>query len=1524
MTSELSVWDFCGSPLWDANLTWYTDTPQFPRCFERTVFAWIPCAFLWVLAPLETHYIICSRDRHVPWSWVNLSKLVGSLVLLLLQLIDFVYALHQWRIGQPIYAVHFVTPALLFVSLFLQSAVVLVERKRGFQSSGYLFLFWLLCVVCFLPEYVSHISAGPYQEGEGVYFGTFMVFYPFTVGMLLIHCFGDASPRYVHYPRSHKYCPEVSASFLSKITFSWINSLIWKGYKQPLENDDLWDISYENASNTIVEKWNKSWKKNSAKAYNKGQSHTYATFNNTDQVELSGQAGNKEHYLSILPTLVKVFSSSFCFGAFLKFLHDVLQFLSPQILSALITFTESTEEEAPAWHGILYAVLMLVCAQCQSFLLGQYFAWMMVVGLQMRTGIISAVYGKAMRISSSAKKESTVGEIVNLMSVDAQRFMDITTYINMLWSAPMQIILAIYFLWNLLGPSVLAGLAVMIVLIPINGFIANKTKKLQIKQMKLKDERVKLMNEILNGIKVLKLYAWEPSFESQVTTVRNKEVKVLREAAYFNAGTNFIWNCAPFMVSVATFAVYVNVSPDNILDAKTAFVSLSLFNLLRFPLAMLPMLITSMVQAHVSLKRINKFMNADELDTNSVQGDPTYKHPIVVENGTFAWGHEEEDSKPVLKGLNLTVQTGSLVAVVGTVGTGKSSLLSAILGEMEKQSGRVNVKGKVAYVAQQAWIQNTTLEKNILFNQPKVDDLYEACLQSCALQSDLAILPGGDQTEIGEKGINLSGGQKQRVSLARAIYSDADIFLLDDPLSAVDSHVGKHIFDHVIGRNGMLKNKTRVLVTHGLTYLPQTDRIIVLKDNQISEQGTFKELLQKKGPFQEFLLQYLASDSEELDNLEELEDIKHQLESSLGRDVMEQQLVREKRASESESLADSDCSKHVVRRQSSQRISESSVGKETQAPPPKKKGEKLIEAEKTETGRVQTEVYKYYMKSIGIPILIWTMCCFVVAQTCIVGSSVWLSIWSEDTSMDSSSTDMYLGVYGALGIGQAIFVFAGAFSMSYGTLNAGARLHYQILHSVMHLPMHFFDTNPVGRMINRFGKDMDTLDTILPMTLRSWAVCFFTVLSTFAVIIYATHIFIVVMIPTIIIYIFIQIVYVSTSRQLKRLESVSRSPIYSHFQESIQGASTIRAYGRRDQFIKASELKVDLNQICYYPSVISNRWLATRLEFIGNVITFFAALFAVLSRETIDGGKVGLSVTYALSVTQTLHWLIRMSSEVETNIVAVERIKEYTETPQEAPWDLPNTKPQTDWPQEGVVEFNNYSTRYREGLDLVIKNINCKITKGEKIGIVGRTGAGKSSLTLGLFRIIEAAGGNITIDGINISKIGLHDLRSCLTIIPQDPVLFSGTLRMNLDPFNYHSDEKVWSALEHAHLKNFVSTLSSGLQHSISEGGDNLSVGQRQLVCLARALLRKTRVLVLDEATAAVDLETDDLIQQTIRQKFVGCTVLTIAHRLNTIMDYSKVMVLDKGEIKEFESPGTLLKNKNSIFHGMAKDAGLV
>nr|XP_045608210.1 multidrug resistance-associated protein 1-like isoform X2 [Procambarus clarkii] len=1509
---------FCGSQLWDTNLTWTAETPEFTSCFVRTILVWIPCGFLWVFAPLQTHYVLCSVDRHIPWTWLNISKLVGSALLLIIQFIDFFYAVHKWRIGEDVFCVDFITPLLIFASILFQAAWVLIEKKRGIQSSGYLFMFWLLVVVCAIPEYGSHFIA-LMASGTGSFsFGTFMVYFPVVVLMLIFNCFGDAPPLYVDYPKGEKPCPEPGASFLSRITFFWMDMFFWRSYKTPVKETDLWDLSYENTSRTVVSAWDKYWKKTTAEAYKKGESRTSATCtNNATHIEITGIAGNKEQYLSILPTMVRMFAPSFLMGAFLKLIHDILQFLSPQILSLLIKFSESEEDE-PMWHGYMYAILMLVCAQLQSLMLGQYFMRMMLVGLRIRTGVISAIYRKAMKISNSARKESTVGEIVNLMSVDAQRFMDLTTYVNMIWSAPLQISIALYFLWDLLGPSVLSGLAVMIVLIPVNGAVANKMKQLQVKQMKSKDQRVKLMNEILNGIKVLKLYAWEPSFEDQVIAVRNKEVGILKQTAVLNACTSFIWTSTPFLVSLATFATFINLSQENILDAKTAFVSLALFNLLRFPIAMLPMLISNIVQANVSLKRMNKFMNADELDPNCVSRDYLENKPIVIENGTFAWGHGEEDSKPVLKGINMSVPEGSLVAVVGSVGAGKSSLCSAVLGEMEKKSGKVNVKGHIAYVSQQPWIQNATLENNILFTKTKEPNRYNLCVRACALQPDLDMLPGGNQTEIGEKGINLSGGQKQRVSLARAVYADADIYLLDDPLSAVDSHVGKHIFEQVIGPTGLLKNKTRLLVTHGLTYLPQVDKIIVLSNGVITEEGTYRELLERKGKFQEFLLQYLSEVSEEDDPLEDLEDIRQQLESSLGKEVIEKQLFRQKRESESEGSAERD-NKDGYHRRGSKKISESE-----KVPSDVKPGDKIIEAEKAETGKVDFGVYRYYIQAIGVWSTVLTLVFYVFSQASTLGSNVWLSVWAEDTDNDTKTRDMYLGVYGALGFGQVIGDLFAEIKISVMMVEASAIVHQKLLHNVLRLPQTFFDSVPVGRLLSRFSKDVNSMDVVLPDLMNEFTYCALEVLSTFLVIIYSTPIFVVVMLPTMIIYYLVQNLYVATSRQLKRIESVSRSPIYSHFQESIQGASTIRAYSKKQEFILESERRVDSNQICYYPSVMANRWLAIRLETIGNILTFSAAAFAVMSRGSISGGIVGLSVSYALSVTQTLNWLVRMSSDVEINIVAVERIKEYTETPQEAPWDIPSNKPHKEWPEAGVVEFNQYSTRYREGLDLVVRNIDCKITRGEKIGIVGRTGAGKSSLTLALFRIIEAAGGNIIIDNINISKIGLHDLRGRLTIIPQDPVLFSGTLRMNLDPFSKYDDSKVWSALEQSHLKEFVSGLPNGLQYEVSEGGENLSVGQRQLVCLARALLRKTRVLILDEATAAVDLETDNLIQQTIRREFADCTVITIAHRLNTIMDSTRILILDKGEIKELGTPAALLNKKNSLFYCLAKDAGII
>lgn len=1537
MEEGVALDDFCGSKFWDANVTWYTDNPDFTPCFERTVLVWVPCFFLWVFTPMEIFYLKNSPDRLVPWSWINISKLIGSTLLMTVQCVDFFHAVYRNANDEgDVYGVDYAAPAIIFFTILLQVVFILMEKKRGIQSSGVIFMFWLLLVIFGIPEYRTYFLNVLNEETKDEVimfrFVTYMVYFPLTVVMLVLNCFGDATPEYVDFDRGEKPCPEVGASFFNRILFAWMDSLIWKGYRRPLEMKDLWSLTYENASRTIVKRWNKNWRKSIAKKEEKAERQAWASTNNSTEVELKGVGKAKKEYVSILPTMIRTFGPTFLFGASLKLFHDCLQFVSPQILSALITFTESEDE--PVWKGYMYAVLMIVCAQIQSLVLGQYFMKMFLAGLRIRTGVISAVYRKALRISSSARKESTVGEIVNLMSVDAQRFMDLTSYINMLWSAPLQIALALYFLWDLLGPSVLAGLAVMIVLIPVNGFIANKTKQFQISQMKNKDQRVKLMNEILNGIKVLKLYAWEPSFEEQVLGVRNLEIKVLKKSAYLNAGTSFIWTCTPFLVIFASLTTYVLVDATHTLTAEKIFVSVSLLNILRVPLGLLPIIIAYTVQANVSLTRLNKFLNADELDPDAVTKDKNIKKPITIENGTFAWGHDDEDGKPVLHNLDIEIEEGSLVAVVGSVGAGKSSLCSAILGEMEKQSGRVNVNGNIAYVAQQAWIQNATLEDNILFNNKKNEDRYFSCIRACALQSDLDMLPGGDQTEIGEKGINLSGGQKQRVSLARAVYSDADIYLLDDPLSAVDSHVGKHIFENVIGPEGILKGKTRILVTHGLTYLPKVEKIVVLKNGTITEQGSYKELIEKKGEFQEFLLQYLAEENEDEEDLEELEDIKMQLESTLGKERLQRQISRTKRESESESIGHDGIGEHRGSiRHRSKKISESEKTKPAIAPPQQveaKAGQKLIEKEKAETGKVQLSVYGYYIRAIGIMSTCMTVVFYILSQACTVGSNVWLTAWSSEsalqneTGQDPAVRDKYLGVYGALGIGQALFILGGAFSLSFGALDAAEGLHTNILKNVLRLPMSFFDTNPVGRMINRFGKDVDTMDNILPWSIRSWLMCLFQVIATFVAIIYATPVFVVVMLPTMIIYYFVQVLYVSTSRQLKRIESVSRSPIYSHFQETIQGASTIRAFGRSHQFMLESEKKVDTNQVSSFPSVMANRWLAIRLEFIGNILTFFAALFAVLGRDTISGGLVGLSVSYALSVTQTLNWLVRMTSDVETNIVAVERIKEYTETTQEAEWEIPEKKPPEYWPEQGVVEFNKYSTRYREGLDLVVKDIDCKISGGEKIGIVGRTGAGKSSLTLALFRIIEAASGNITIDKIDISKIGLHDVRRRLTIIPQDPVLFSGTLRMNLDPFNLYDDEKVWSALEHSHLKDFVSGLNAGLQHEVSEGGENLSVGQRQLVCLARALLRKTRVLVLDEATAAVDLETDDLIQQTIRREFADCTVITIAHRLNTIMDSSRVLVLDKGEIREFESPENLLKDKKSIFYSMAKDAGLV
>uniref|UniRef100_A0A8C3KST4 ATP binding cassette subfamily C member 2 n=1 Tax=Calidris pygmaea TaxID=425635 RepID=A0A8C3KST4_9CHAR len=1178
----------------------------------------------------------------------------------------------------------------------------------------------------------------------------------------------------------------------------------------------------------------------------------------------------------------------------------------------LIAFV--SDEESFVWQGYLYAILLFLTALIQSLCLQQYFSLCFQLGTNVRASLIAAIYKKALTMSSTTRKESTVGETVNLMSADAQRFMDMTNFVHQLWSSPLQIILSIVFLWGELGPSVLAGIAVMVLLIPINGFLVAKAKTIQVKNMKNKDERMKMMSEILNGIKILKLFAWEPSFEKRVNEIRARELKNLVNFSYLQSISIFVFTCAPFLVSLASFAVYVLVDENNILDAQKAFTAISLFNVLRFPMAMLPLVLSSLVQTNVSTARLERYLGGEDMDTSAIHHNPIagrWTSRSVPGGPTLAqaWAFPALRGGSLLTGsavITLDIVPGSLVAVVGAVGSGKSSLVSAMLGEMENVKGHINIQGSLAYVPQQAWIQNATLKDNILFGSELDEARYQQVIKACALLPDLALLPAGDQTEIGEKGINLSGGQKQRVSLARAVYSNADIYILDDPLSAVDAHVGKYLFEHVLGPKGLLQNKVSICAL-----LPTT---------RPGRNGTGMVLAILGS------LRLLAWD---------IEGCRGAFTWGSSRQWIDEQ--RGPQAGDGEPtgawLGGKGCSgahcpaTTLLQTRILVTHSISFLPQVDNIEPPKKlKGQQLIEKETVETGKVKFSMYLRYLRAVGLWYSFWVAMGYVAQYVAFVGTNLWLSAWTDDAQHYLNQTypveqrDLRIGVFGALGVSQGERGSTeDPVNLSHGAVRASRVMHQQLLSNILRVPMSFFDTTPTGRIVNRFAKVRENSPNMekvfVPAGLESIGWC------TLLMICLATPFFALVIIPLSIFYYFVLRFYVSTSRQLRRLDSVTRSPIYSHFGETVSGLSVIRAYGHQERFLQQNENTMDINQKTVYSWIISNRWLAIRLEFVGSLVVFFSALLAVISKGTLEGGIVGLSVSSALNVTQTLNWLVRTSSELETNIVAVERVYEYTKVKNEAPW-VTEKRPPRGWPSKGEIQFVDYKVRYRPELELVLQGITCNIGSTEKVGVVGRTGAGKSSLTNCLFRVLEAAGGSIFIDEVDIATIGLHDLRQNLTIIPQDPVLFTGTLRMNLDPFDQYTDEEVWKALELAHLKTYVQTLPEGLLHLVSEGGENLSVGQRQLVCLARALLRKAKILILDEATAAVDLETDHLIQTTIRSEFADCTVLTIAHRLHTIMDSNRVLVLQAGRIVEYDSPEELLQ-KQGVFSSMAKDAGI-
>ncbi|XP_040924346.1 ATP-binding cassette sub-family C member 3 isoform X5 [Betta splendens] len=1108
----------CGPelPFWVANETLHTDRPDLPQCFQMSVLAWLPCIYLWAVCPIYLFYLKKNNKGYIMMSIKNRFKTVFGLLLWIVCWTDLFYTIYEVQHEQSRPPIYFITPLILGMTMLLATFLIQLERLRGVQSSGVLFIFWFLSVLFAIVPFRSKILQASSQSGvtDKLRFTMFYFYFSLVVCELILCCFNEKPPLFSNAVTDPNPCPETTAGFLSKMTFWWFTSMAMKGYKMPLEAKDLWGLNERDSSKMIVPKLLKEWEKEQSKAKsNSNQSikspSSQAVFSKpqpsaTNHVAEGGEESKLEEVEllltdqkaasrqpSFLRALIKAFGPYFLIGSGFKLMQDIITFVNPQLLRMLISFTKQTG--VPVWWGYTLAFLMFFTAFLQTLILHHHFQYCFVTGMNVRTAIIGAIYRKALVITNAAKRSSTVGEVVNLMSVDAQRFMDLTTFLNMLWSAPLQIMLALYFLWDNLGPSVLAGVAVMVMLIPFNAVIAMKTRAYQVEQMQYKDSRIKLMNEILNGIKVLKLYAWENSFKDKVLAIRQKELNVLRKTAYLGALSTMAWTSAPFLVALTTFAVYVTVDESHVLDAEKAFVSLSLFNILRFPLNMLPQVISSIVQASVSLKRIQKFLSHDELDPDSVDRKGIAKeYSVTVLNGKFSWAKEDA---PVLHNINVMVPQGSLLAVVGHVGCGKSSLISALLGEMEKLEGEVSIQGSVAYVPQQAWIQNATLRDNILFGKPYNEKKYRCVLEACALTPDLEVLPGGDMTEIGEKGINLSGGQRQRVSLARALYSDADVYLLDDPLSAVDAHVSKHIFDSLIGPEGVLKGKTRILVTHGISFLPQVDNIMVMVEGRVSEMGSYQELLKQNGAFAEFLRNYSLEDIIEED--EATEDL-----------IEEEQFFPEDALSNHTDMVDNEPVINEAKRSFIRQISiisQDGEGPRTRSvrrhgcsqrkhaePQEKKKPQamdKLIQAETAETGRVKTKVYLEYVKAVG-PLLSAVICLLYGCQSAAaIGANVWLSEWTNDASRNQTQQNVHMrvGVYAALGIAQGLLLLVNCLlCRAYSMLRAAKLTHRNLLQGVLRAPQAFFESTPTGRLLNRFSKDVDCIDSHIPENIDIW------------------------------------------------------------------------------------------------------------------------------------------------------------------------------------------------------------------------------------------------------------------------------------------------------------------------------------------------------------------------------------------------------------------------------------------------------
>uniref|UniRef100_A0A2N9EGG4 ABC-type xenobiotic transporter n=1 Tax=Fagus sylvatica TaxID=28930 RepID=A0A2N9EGG4_FAGSY len=1229
--------------------------------------------------------------------------------------------------------------------------------------------------------------------------------------------------------------PYSNARFFSNLTLSWLGPLIALGKKKTL---DLEDVPQLAPGDSVVE--------------------AFPNFRNKLEEERS--TVNKVTTLKLAKALIIFAWKEILLTALYVMIYTLASFVGPYLIDNFVQYLNGQQQYKG--EGYVLVSLLLVAKLVECISRRHWFFRLELVEIRVRSVLVAMIYNKGLTLSCQSKQDRSSGEIINLMAVDAERIGDFGWFMHDPWMVLVQVAIALLILYKNLGLASIAALVATVLVMLANYPLGKLQEKFQDKIMESKDKRMKATSEILRNMRILKLQGWEMKFLSKITKLRETEAGWLKRYVYSMAMTTFIFWGAPTFVSVITFGACILIGIP--LESGKILSAIATFRILQQPIFYLPDAIAMIAQTKVSLDRIVSFLRLDDLQLDAIENLPKGSTDTAIEiiDGNFSW--DLSSSNPTLKEINIKVQHGMRVAVCGTVGSGKSSLLSCILGEIPRISGTVKLCGTKAYVAQSPWIQSGKIEENILFGKEMERSRYEMVLEACSLKKDLEILSFGDQTVIGERGINLSGGQKQRIQIARALYQDADIYLFDDPFSAVDAHTGSHLFRECL--LGILSSKVVIYVTHQVEFLPAADLILVMKDGRITQAGKYNEILNSRTDFMELVGAHKralsALDSAEAGSVSESTNMSKEAGDMVITDgVVQEQGNKEIQNGQADDVARS-------------------------------KGQ-IIQEEEREKGKVGFSVYWKYIsmayRGVLVPFILLALVLYQVLQ---IGSNYWMT-WATPISLDvkpAVSSSTLIIVYVALAIGSSFCILVRSLLLFTAGFKTATLLFNKMHHCIFRAPMSFFDATPSGRILNRASTDQSTVDFDIPNLVGAFTSEMIQLLGIIAVMSQVAWQVFIIFIPVIATCFWYQQYYIPSARELARLVGVCKAPVIQHFSETISGSTTIRSFDEESRFSDANMKLSDAYSRPKFHAAGAREWLCFRLDMLSSITFAFSLIFLISIPEgVIDPGIAGLAVTYGLNLNMVQALVIWYLCQMENKIISVERILQYTCIPSEPPLLIEENRLDHSWPPNGEVDICNLQVRYAPHMPLVLRGLTCTFPGGKKTGI-------------------------IMIDGIDISLIGLHDLRSRLSIIPQDPTMFEGTIRSNLDPLDEYTDEQIWEALDKCQLGDKVREKEGKLDSSVSENGENWSVGQRQLVCLGRVLLKKSKILVLDEATASVDTATDNLIQQTLRHHFSNCSVITIAHRITSVLDSDMVVLLDNGLIEECDSPTRLLENKSSSF----------